>query len=56
MVEGEIQKLVDSSVFDNMDMGRLSINNIEILTVMRCEEVEWRSCPASVTKKFSAIA
>ena len=37
-------------VFDNIDMGKKSIYNVDILTAMRWTKEEWESCPSSVIK------
>eukprot|EP00171_Calliarthron_tuberculosum_P004123 IDg4123t1 len=37
-------------VFDNIDMGRKSIYNVDILCAMRWTDFEWNACPGSVIK------
>lgn len=40
-------------VFDNIDMGKKSMSNVDISTVMRCTKEKWESCSPSVIKNCS---
>lgn len=37
-------------VFDNIDMGRKCIYNVDVLCALRWAEEEWKACPAQVIK------
>ena len=47
-VKNKYRRRLLMRVFDNIDMGRKSIYNVDVLTAMRWVTEEWDTCPSDV--------